>query len=152
MRMIKIVLSVCILLVLLWGWVLYFLKTRPNLQQILIKLYNCFKKNWRSILWIIIYIILLSLSTNFVINNWEKCLDMEFFSRFNGYNIIWLLWLFLLLMLLVSVDNQWLKIPNPLAKKQKEIDDQKEYIEYRQNISEFSELKKEGTNNNGHQN
>lgn len=43
-----------------------------------------------------------------------------FFSKFNGYNIIWVLWLFLLFLPLITVDNQWIKISSPFNSKEKQ--------------------------------
>ncbi len=50
------------------------------------------------------YIFLLTATTIFVIINWNDCVNMQFFSSFNGYNIIFLLWITLLLFLVVKID------------------------------------------------
>ena len=78
--------------------------------------------------------------------NWSKCLNLQFFDQFNGYNIIWILWVVLLFMPLISVDNQWFKIPNPITKGQKQIEEVKENAALQENINRFNSLE-EGISN-----
>ena len=49
---------------------------------------------WLRKLW---YVILLGISTPYVICNFDEIVDFQFFSDFNGKNLIFLVWLVLLL-------------------------------------------------------
>lgn len=49
------------------------------------------------------YVLLLILTTIFVVCNWDKSVNMEFFASFNGYNIIFLCWLVLILLSVFDV-------------------------------------------------
>ena len=75
---------------------------------------------------------------------------MEFFSRFNGYNIIWILWIFLLFVPLISIDNKWFKMVGPLAKREMERQNFEERTKTEQYATQFASLeienekKKEG--------
>ncbi len=140
MIIIKNIIRVLGILLLTSGWLLYFYKTKPTFYNIIKKICVFIKRNWRSIVWLVIYIILLFLSSTFVYLNWSRCLNIEFFKHFNGYNIIWVLWLFLLFIPLISVDNQWFKIPNPLSKREKEISEAKEAAKLEKNINVLQEL------------
>ena len=52
-----------------------------------------------TILWIrkLWYIILMSISTPYVIRNFEEIVEFQFFTEFNGKNLIFLLWVVLLI-------------------------------------------------------
>lgn len=52
-----------------------------------------------SILWIrkLWYVILLCISTPFVICNFEEIVDFQFFDQFNGKNLIFIVWIVLLI-------------------------------------------------------
>ena len=113
------------------GWVLYFrLKNKTSKRK---KNTKKRVRDWRTLVWVVAYFAETILSTIFVILHWGKCLDISFFDRFNGYNIIWFLWLFLLFIPLIKVDNQWFKVVNPFAQKEKQYDEAKE----KQNFSGF---------------
>ena len=59
------------------------------------------KKPWyqRLITWIkiyfntILYIGILIILTKYILHNWEKCISMQFFSQFDGNNILFLVWI-----------------------------------------------------------
>lgn len=52
-----------------------------------------------TILWIrkLWYIILMSISTPYVIRNFEEIVEFQFFTEFNGKNLIFLVWVALLI-------------------------------------------------------
>lgn len=52
-----------------------------------------------TILWIrkLWYIILMSISTPYVIRNFEEIVEFQFFTEFNGKNLIFLVWVVLLI-------------------------------------------------------
>lgn len=39
------------------------------------------------------YLILLGILTKYICENWEKCISMQFFSQFDGNNILFLVWI-----------------------------------------------------------
>ena len=49
---------------------------------------------WLRKLW---YMILLSMSTPYVIHNFEEIVQFQFFTEFNGKNLIFLVWIILLI-------------------------------------------------------
>ena len=132
MNILKIIIHIAIFLLLVLGWGLYFERNRPKLKNVMRNIGHWFKKNWRGVTWFVIYVTLTSLSSIFVFRNWEECLNIVFFSHFNGYNIIWVLWVFLLFVPLITVDNQWFKIDNPLTRKEKQIQEAKQRVEIQQ--------------------
>lgn len=52
-----------------------------------------------AILWIrkLWYVILLCISTPYVVCNFEEIVDFQFFEKFNGKNLIFLVWIVLLI-------------------------------------------------------
>ena len=133
---------VCVLF-LSTGWILFFLSKKPRLWQMIKNNCEAFKRSWQNIVWIVVYLVLLALSTSFVWENWNKCLDMEFFTHFNGYNIIWMLWIFLLFVPLISIDNKWFKMVNPLTKKELERQKAEESAKTEQYATQFESLELE---------
>lgn len=146
MGILKNILHIIIILVLLVGWILFFCTKKPKIGKVFKNTCATFKKNWQSITWIAFYLVLLALSSYFVWKNWSKCLDMEFFSRFNGYNIIWILWIFLLFVPLISIDNKWFKMVGPLAKREMERQNIEEKAKTEQYATQFASLEIENTN------
>lgn len=63
------------------------------------------------------WIVLISL-TIYIIQNWEKCISMHFFSSFDGNNILFLVWLILIFLMLYDVEAKGFKVSKH---KQKEI-------------------------------
>ncbi len=50
--------------------------------------------NWISVhIYTILYIAVLVILTRYIICNWEKCISMQFFSQFDGNNILFLVWI-----------------------------------------------------------
>ena len=143
---IKVLIFICIILLVLclWGWIKFWrckkLNEGPNNKKKHKEIISFILKNWKTLLWILRYIVLTILSTIFVIKHWDKCLDISFFNKFNGYNIIWILWLFLLFIPLISVDNQWFKIVNPFTEKEREIDNAKGRQQFSNLQSSLNEL------------
>lgn len=52
----------------------------------------------------ILYIILLTILSTYVISNWEQCISMRFFNRFDGNNILFLVWIALFILLFYDVE------------------------------------------------
>lgn len=67
------------------------------------KKWYIFKKIWSTRNSIFHAIILICL-TCYVISNWEKCISMQFFSQFNGNNILFLVWIIDILLFFYEVE------------------------------------------------
>lgn len=68
---------------------------------------NMFK---RLIKWIklriyeILYIVLLTILSSYILINWEICVTMTFFEQFDGNNILFLIWIILLVLPFYDVE------------------------------------------------
>ena len=60
------------------GWICCLKKEGSSFKKCINRFKNFFKKNWRAILWIMVYLTLVVLSSIFVFQNWDECLDMVF--------------------------------------------------------------------------
>lgn len=67
------------------------------------------------------YSVLVVLSSLFVFFNWNSCVNMQFFSSFNGYNIIFIVWIVLLILSLFKIDFNGISF----AKKEEKVFDEK---------------------------
>ena len=81
------------------------------------------KKLW-SVRYSVFHVIVFLCLTCYVLLNWGKCISMQFFSRFDGNNILFLVWIILILLIIYEVEGQGIKI----AKHKKE--------EVQQNLSD----------------
>lgn len=63
----------------------------------------------RNIYTIFHFIVLFSLSI-YIFINWNECISMQFFSRFNGNNILFILWLILIFLILYKVEAKDIKL------------------------------------------
>ena len=50
------------------------------------------------------YIILLCILTKYICENWEKCISMRFFTRFNGNNILFLVWIAAIMLFFYDIE------------------------------------------------
>lgn len=48
------------------------------------------------------YAVLITL-TWYVLSNWETCISMQFFSRFDGNNILFLVWIILIILVIYNI-------------------------------------------------
>lgn len=70
------------------------------------------KKPWYQRLWhwikfysyTILYILILTILTFYIICNWEKCISMQFFAQFDGNNILFLVWIASVLLFFYDVE------------------------------------------------
>ena len=73
------------------------------------------KKLW-SMRYSVFHVIAFLCLTCYVLLNWEKCISMQFFSQFNGNNILFLVWIILIFLIIYEVEGKGIKI----AKHKKE--------------------------------
>lgn len=56
--------------------------------------------------------------TSYILLNWEKCISMQFFSQFDGNNILFLVWIILIFLIIYEVEGKGIKIA---ARKKEEV-------------------------------
>lgn len=74
----------------------------------------------KSHIYTIFHIIVLTSLTVYVILNWRLCISMQFFSQFNGNNILFLVWILLILLTLYDVEAKDIKIKERKMKEEYE--------------------------------
>lgn len=50
------------------------------------------------------YFIVLALLTGIVLPHWERCVNMQFFNHFDGYNILFIVWIAVILLSMFRID------------------------------------------------
>lgn len=73
------------------------------------------KKLW-SVRYSVFHVIVFLCLSCYVLLNWGECISMQFFSQFDGNNILFLVWIILILLIIYEVEGQGIKI----AKHKKE--------------------------------
>lgn len=66
------------------------------------------KKFW-SVRYRVFHAIVLFCLTIYILSNWEKCISMQFWSKFNGNNILFLVWIILIFLLIYEVEGKGVK-------------------------------------------
>lgn len=66
--------------------------------------------------------------TLYVIKNWGLCVSMQFFSRFDGNNILFLVWIILILLIIYEVEGKGIKLRKRKQEKDQEAMDNAEYL------------------------
>lgn len=69
------------------------------------KFRSCIKRNKYEIL----YFILLAALTKYITCNWNTCISMQFFSHFDGNNILFLVWIALIILYFYDVEAKGFK-------------------------------------------
>ena len=86
--------------------------------------------------------------TAYVITNWNECISMQFFSRFNGNNILFLVWIILILLIIYEVEGKGIKLRKRKQEQdQVEIDNANYLYELNslsQEISDLQSVPKQG--------
>lgn len=77
------------------------------------RIYNCL----RPYLYQILYSIMLGANWIYIVLNWEKCVSMQFFSRFDGNNILFLVGISLVIFPFYEVEGKGFKIHRVGTKK-----------------------------------
>lgn len=77
------------------------------------RIYNCI----RPYLYQILYFIMLGANWIYIVLNWEKCISMQFFSRFDGNNILFLVGISLVILPFYEVEGKGFKIHRVGTKK-----------------------------------
>ncbi len=80
------------------------------------------------------WIILISL-TAYILSNWEICVSMQFFSCFNGNNILFIVWIVLIFLMIYDIEAKGFKISKH---KQKEIQEKIDEANQRYNLETMS--------------
>lgn len=75
-------------------------------KQIGKQIFNWLKRYFYQIL----YIIMLGVLWRYIVLNWERCVSMQFFSRFDGNNILFLVGILLAVLPFYEVEGKGFKI------------------------------------------
>ena len=78
-------------------------------------------KDWAILnIYTILYIVLIIALTKYIFCNWEKCISMQFFSQFDGNNILFLVWILLFVLPFYDVEIKEAKFHKRNMEKAKE--------------------------------
>lgn len=114
----------------------------------------CFNKSFKkaTTFRVKIYLFLVLLSTIFVGLNWKQCAEMQFFSSFNGYNIIFIVWLTLILLSIVDVKFTGVTTFNFEQEAHKAVEDNTELMKVLQNKGAMEKIEdmKDSITDNSH--
>ena len=78
-------------------------------------------KDWAILnIYTILYIVLIIALTKYVFCNWEECVSMQFFSQFDGNNILFLVWILLFVLPFYDIEIKEAKFHKRNMEKAKE--------------------------------
>lgn len=60
--------------------------------------------------YMILYLVILACLTTYVVKNWTECTAMQFFSSFDGDNILFLVWIVLIILVFYDVEAKDTKL------------------------------------------
>lgn len=95
-------------------------------KVIITKIFWVFKRviNWIKFhIYEMFYAIILIVLSKYILINWNKCIAMKFFEKFDGNNILFLVWIVLIISLLYDVEAKGWKF------RRKGIEDTRKQIE-----------------------
>lgn len=76
------------------------------IKKLCIKIINFVRIYYLNIL----FFILMTILSIYVIYNWDKCISMKFFEQFDGNNILFLVWLALLILRFHDIEAKGFKL------------------------------------------
>lgn len=81
----------------------------------------------------ILYICILFVLWLYIISNWERCISMRFFCRFDGNNILFLLGIVLVILPFYDIEGKGIKLrKREMTKEEKRAQDEKNKAEIEQ--------------------
>lgn len=86
-----------------------------------------------------IYWGLVGLLTIYIISNWQKCISMQFFSQFDGNNILFLVWILLVILPFYDIEGKGIKVHR---KEMKKVEDAEAKIENKDAEFQLEKLEK----------
>lgn len=90
-----------------------------------------YKKLWKWLLKqrnIIFHWVILIVLTVYIIRNWDSCVSMQFFSNFDGNNILFLVWIILIFLMLYDIEAKGVKLRKRALKEELDIIDMQHRI------------------------
>lgn len=102
------------------------------------------KNNYKTLL----YVILLTILSAYIIINWNKCISMKFFDQFDGNNILFLIWIILLVLEFHDIESKDFKIHKNMQKDLLDAKDDFEQKKKNKNESNNNSKKNDEENNN----
>lgn len=85
----------------------------------------------------ILYVIMLGVLWTYIVLNWEKCVSMQFFSQFDGNNILFLAGILLIILPFYEVEGNGIKI-RKAGTKELEKDLKKEESDFQKSVIQNS--------------
>lgn len=90
-----------------------------------------YKRIWRLFIkyfYDLFHVVIFLALTVYVINNWNLCISMQFFSRFDGNNILFLVWIVIILLIIYEVEGKGIKLRKRKQEKAQEAIDNAKYL------------------------
>lgn len=101
-------------------------------------------KDWITTnIYTILYLGLIGILTKYIFCNWEKCISMQFFSRFDGNNILFLVWLLLIILPFYDIEGKGIKVHR---KEMKRMEDAEKKIQNKEAEYQLEKLESEREN------
>lgn len=91
--------------------------------------WDCLKRY----IYAILYVIMLGVLWTYIVLNWEKCVSMQFFSQFDGNNILFLAGILLIILPFYEVEGNGIKI-RKAGTKELEKDLKKEESDFQKSV------------------
>lgn len=83
----------------------------------------------------ILYLVLLWRLTKYIFANWEKCISMQFFSQFDGNNILFLVWIAAIALFFYDIEIKEGKLHRrSIEEAKKQVQDKKNEHEIKQRV------------------
>lgn len=92
----------------------------------------------------ILYVLMLIVLWTYIIYNWDACISMQFFSQFDGNNILFIVGIVLIILPFYDIEGKGIKLRRKSAKDMKQDFQSADSVFYQKKIkNEFSALQSE---------
>lgn len=99
-------------------------------------------KSWISVyMYTILYAGLLAVLSWYILGNWEKCVSMQFFSRFDGNNILFLVWIILIILPFYDIEGKEIRIHRKEKKKIEDTEKKLQIVDSKFQFDQFDIIK-----------
>lgn len=95
----------------------------------------------------VLYAITIFCLTLFVLVNWEKCISMQFFSQFNGNNVLFLVWIVAIMLFFYDIEIKESKLHmRNIEEAKKQVRDKGVELEIGQRVDDIERAMSEISN------
>lgn len=99
-------------------------------------------KSWFSVhIYTILYVGVLAVLSWYILNNWEKCVSMQFFSRFDGNNILFLVWITLIILPFYDIEGKEIRIHRKEIKKMEDTEKKLQMVDSKFQLEQLDIIK-----------